>query len=140
MTRTKFPVLGVLLATLLSLVAAACAPGAQPTPTPTAAPKAVPAAPTPTTAAPAPAAPTPTPKPATLKFGTTGAVSYAGVYIAIEKGFFKEQGIEIEPVQFRAVTEMVAPLGTGQVDVIGMPLSTALLQAAERGIEFETGR
>ncbi len=55
----------------------------------------------------------------------------------MEKGFFKEQGIEIEIVPFRTVGEMVAPLGVGQVDLAGMPVSPALLAARDRGIELK---
>jgi len=142
----KWTVLMVLL--MIALAAAACAPAAVPTATP-AAPK--PPAATPTTAAPAPAAatptaapakptqaaPTPAPAPVTLKFGTTGSLSFGGVYIALEKGFFKEQGINLEVVNFRTVGELVAPLGTGQVDFVGMPLSSPLLAAADRGIDLK---
>ncbi len=53
----------------------------------------------------------------------------------MEKGFFREQGIDIEVVPFPSVAEQVAPLGTGQVDLVGIPVSSALLAAVDRGIE-----
>ncbi len=132
---------GLSLVFLLTLVAAACAPTAAPTPpTPiSTAVKPPPAAATPTAAPakPTQAAPTPTPKPVTLKFGTTGSMSYVGIYIAMAKGFFKEQGINVEVINIRSVAELVAPLGTGQLDFVGMPVSTALLAAVDRGIELK---
>lgn len=119
-----------------ALFMAACAPAAAPTPTPTKAPVAAPTqapAPTPTK----PPAPTPTPAPATLKFGSIAAISNAGIYIAIEKGFFKEQGITIEPVVFPSIVEIPGPLAAGQLDLAAMPISTGLLAAADRGIEMK---
>jgi len=133
----------VILATLL-LVLSACAPAAAPSPTPTAAPKSATVASTPTaappkpTAAPPTAAPAaPTPKPVSLKFGSSGVLAYSGVYIAIEKGFFKEQGIDLESVIFQSGTQTVAPLGAGQLDVAGMSLSAGLFAAVDRGIDMK---
>ena len=143
---------GTILVVVLGLVlaAAACAPAAAPTPTPTKPPAAAPttapaAAPTkpaeptkPPAATPtaAPAA-TATPRPATLKIGTIQSISDAGVYVAIDKGYFKEQGITMEVNNFRTVAELIAPLGTGQLDIIATPLSTALLAAADRGVDLK---
>ena len=130
----------------LIMALAACAPAATPTPIPTKAPAAAPtAAPTKAPEAAKPPAPTstlapaasPTPRPATLKFGTPQVIADAGVYIAIEKGYFKEQGITMEVVNFRTVAELIAPLGTGQLDVAALPLGVPLLAAADRGLEVK---
>ncbi len=131
------------LAAVMLLVASACAPAA-PTPSP-ATPKAIttPSAkealqsvsPTPSSAAKATS--TAPPKRTTVKFGSAQTLSDAGVYVSLDRGYFNEQGIDIEMVSFRTVAEMIAPLGTGQVDVIGMPLSTAILAAADRGVELK---
>lgn len=141
---------GMMLAAVLGLVLGlvACAPAATPTPTPTKAPPTAPTtavapaktaeptkppAPTPTTA---PAA-TATPRPAALKFGSIQSISDAGVYVALDKGYFKEQGITMEVINFRTVPELIPGIGTGQLDVMATPLSSALLAAAERGIEMK---
>jgi len=136
----KWTILAVLL--MLTLAMQACAPATVPpaaqTAPPTAAPtKAPAAAPTKAAEPTKPPAPTPSPVPASLKFGTTGALGYAGVYVGIEKGFFKEQGIDVELVNFRAVGEMIGPISTGQIDFAGTPVSSALLAAADRGIELK---
>lgn len=134
---------------LVAAVAAvsACTPAAAPVPSPTVAPAAPPtkaAEPAKTSEPTKPPAPTattqqatPTPKPASLKFGSSPSASDVGVFIAAEKGYFKEQGITMEMVDFRSVAEMIAPLGTGQLDVIGMPLSSAMLAAADRGVDLK---
>ncbi|MDP2661448.1 MAG: ABC transporter substrate-binding protein [Dehalococcoidia bacterium] len=118
---------------LLSSLASACAPAA-PAPTPTAT---VAAAPTKAAEPTKPPAPAPTLAPVTLKFGSIGIASHAGAFMAIEKGFFKEQGINVEVVEFRTTSEMIAPLGTGQLDWGGLPLNAGLLSAADRGVELK---
>ncbi len=144
---------GKILAVVLGmvLVVAACAPAAAPTPAPTKAPAAAPttapaAAPTavapaatkpPAAAATTPPAPTPTPKPATVTIGTIQTISEAGVYLAIEKGYFKEQGIDAKVANFRATAEAMAPLGTGQIDAMIGSLSQALLSLADRGVDLK---
>lgn len=140
-TLRRWTALAMLLGIVVAL--AACAPAATPTPTPiTKAPTPAPAkaadpakppAPTPT----APPAPTPTPQPVTIKFGTPGVIADAGTYIAIDKGYFKEQGITMEVINFRSVAELIAPLGTGQLDIAALPLSVPLLAAADRGVELK---
>lgn len=150
MTRIVEKGVMLLLTLGLALAFTACAPAAAPTATPTKAPaaaatKAPEPAPTQAAQAAKPAAATPTtapaatapPKQATLKFGSIQSVSDAGVYVAIEKGYFKEQGITIEVNNFRTVAELIAPLGTGQLDVTATPLSTALLAAADRGVDLK---
>lgn len=120
----------------------ACTPTVAPTPAPTTAPAAAPtkaAEPT-KPPAPAPTTPlttTPTPRPVTLKFGGLQTASEAGIYAAMEKGYFKEQGITMELSNFRTIAELIAPLGTGQLDVTALPLSVPLLAAADRGVEFK---
>src|SRR5438067_12266027 len=59
------------------------------------------------------------PAPQTIKinYGEIGGTSDAGIYIAEDKGYFKEQGIELERNRFQTAVEMVAPLSVGQLDV-----------------------
>ncbi len=142
--KTRWWFLGLLaIVTMAALVLSACTTAAPPTPTPTKAPPATPPkaaseATKPPAAAPTvPPAATPTPVPATLNFGSVGGVGSAGVFLAIDKGYFQEQGITVKTNDFRTVAEMIAPLGTGQLDVIGTPLSTALLAAADRGVDLK---
>ena len=152
MSLKKWTMLSVF--TGLIVAVASCAPAATPTPTPipkapTTAP-ATPAAPAktaepakPAAAAPtpspkpAPAAPTPTPRPASIKFGSIQSAAFAAVYLTIDKGYFKEQGIDVEVIDFRTIQEVIAPLGTGQLDVTALPLSTPLMAAADRGIDLK---
>ncbi|MDP2663339.1 MAG: ABC transporter substrate-binding protein [Dehalococcoidia bacterium] len=136
----------LVLALLLALALSACAPAAAPTPAPTKAPAAAsPAAAAPTAAAAAPTAvavapttkPAATAAPATVRFASPGALSDAGVFIAIENGYFKELNVDvkIETVQSAAVA--IAPLAAGDLDVAGGVVSTALLNAIDRGVALK---
>lgn len=143
-TSRQWTALSTVALLLVALAAAACAPAALPSPTPipkaavpTAAPTkaaeaAKPAAPAPT----ATAAATPTPRPATVKFGSIQTISESPIYLAIEKGFFKEQGITLELTNFSTSRETIAPLGTEKIDFASSPVGAALLAAADRNIDL----
>lgn len=62
------------------------------------------------------------------------SVSDAGIYIANDKGYFKEQGIAIDLVQLDAVSSVVTALASGQVDVAGGAPSAAIYNSARQGI------
>jgi NitT/TauT family transport system substrate-binding protein len=101
-----------------------------------------PAAPSPAAASSAPAAGAPTagsaataaPAPETVRLGSTAGASDAGFFIADEKGYFREQALTVETTQFASATEIVAPLGAGQLDVGGGAPSAGLGNALARGI------
>jgi NitT/TauT family transport system substrate-binding protein len=67
--------------------------------------------------------------------GHVGAVSDVGIYIAIEKGYFKEQGIEVELSPFDSAGQMIAPLAKGQLDVAGGGISAGLFNSINSGIK-----
>ncbi len=141
----------------LALFALACSPAAVPTavptkapaattaPAPTAAAAAATTAPAPTAAAkpsPAaqasPAAATPPPaKPGTVRFGSPGSTSDAGLYIAMEKGYFKDAGLDVQLLPFQSGPMMVAPLASGDLEVGGGTISTGLLNAIDRGVALK---
>jgi NitT/TauT family transport system substrate-binding protein len=69
-----------------------------------------------------------------VRVGTNNVVSDAPFFIAEKKGYFKEQGIKVSLVSFDAGPKMIAPLGTGQLDVAAGAMSAGLFNAAARGI------
>lgn len=78
------------------------------------------------------------PSPVTkLQVGLVGGISDAAFYIANDKGYFKEQGIELEISRFDSAARMVAPLGTGQLDVGGGAPSAGLLNAIARDVPLK---
>jgi NitT/TauT family transport system substrate-binding protein len=69
-----------------------------------------------------------------VRIGTLGSSSDAGFYIADHKGYFAAEGIKAVFVKFDSAAKMIAPLGTGQLDVGGGAPSSALYNAVSRGI------
>ncbi len=123
-----FLVLGL---TLLAL--SACAP---PRETGSSGPPAPPAGSAQSSGAPpAPAAATAPPAasgPVTIKVGVNVGTSDAGIFLAMDRGFFAEQGFEIEIT--RGSTELVPSVATGELDVLGPAMSAAMLNAMARDV------
>lgn len=75
--------------------------------------------------------------PATVRVGTAQSASDAAIYIADKKGYFEEQGIEIELTPFKSASDMVSSLGSDQLDVGGGSPSAGLYNAVARGIDIK---
>jgi NitT/TauT family transport system substrate-binding protein len=72
-----------------------------------------------------------------VKMGDLPAISNAGLYVAIDKGFFKEKGITVDMDVFASGAKMIAPLATGQLDVaVGSP-SAGLYNSIAAGMDFK---
>jgi NitT/TauT family transport system substrate-binding protein len=72
-----------------------------------------------------------------VKVGHNGVVSDAPFHIAIDQGLFAKQNIKVEFVSFSAGPAMIAPLGTGEIDVGGGAMSAGLFNAVARGINIK---
>ena len=70
----------------------------------------------------------------TVKVSVYQSVSDAGIYIASDKGYFREQGIALDLVQLDSVASVVTALASGQVDVAGGAPSAAIYNAVRQGI------
>jgi len=139
----------LLLLVVLGLVLAgisACAPAAPPpapAPTKEAAPAATPVPQTPTpvaTAKPAAAPATSTamaPAAMKVRFASPGFVSDAGVYVAQEKGYFKQEGIDLELVTIKTAADAPPLLARGDIEVAGGSTSAGLFNAIARGIDMK---
>jgi ABC-type nitrate/sulfonate/bicarbonate transport system substrate-binding protein len=134
-----------LLLVLAVLSATACGTRAQAAATPplvaTPVREAVPVAeapPAPSAVAPANTArtyqPTPLSPPVTMKVGTINATADAAIFIAMEKGYFRDEGIEIELQEFATSALMIPPLATGQLDVATGAVAAATFNVAVREV------
>jgi NitT/TauT family transport system substrate-binding protein len=125
---------------LFALVVAlgiACAPASTPpapaAPVPTVASGA--AAPTSAPAAPAAAAASSQQPPlTTVRYGDLLLLADAGIYIALDEGYFAEQALSLDLVTFDSASNMVAPLATNQLDVGGGAPSAGLFNALRGGV------
>jgi NitT/TauT family transport system substrate-binding protein len=69
-----------------------------------------------------------------VRVGTLGAISDAPIFIADKKGFFTDEGIKVSLSVFNSAAVMVAPLGSGQLDVGAGSPSAGMYNAIARQI------
>src|SRR5699024_6359844 len=74
---------------------------------------------------------------APVRVGIVPVTIYAPFYIALDKGYFAEEGLAVELIPVEGGTENVVQLAAGNFDVAGGGIGAGLLNAAARGIEFE---
>jgi NitT/TauT family transport system substrate-binding protein len=72
-----------------------------------------------------------------MKYGDLKALGDVGIYIAVEEGYFKEQGLDVEITSFDSAANMVAPLGGGQIEAGGGAISAGLFNAFSRNIQMK---
>jgi len=71
-----------------------------------------------------------------VRVGDLPVLSNAGIYIAIEKGYFKEQGIRNEFSRFASAAKMVPVLAAGELDVATGTASAGLFNSIREGAPF----
>jgi len=72
-----------------------------------------------------------------VNVGATDSSSDAVFFIADKKGYFKAEGLMVTMTSFASAAKMIAPLGTGQLDVGGGTVAAGLYNAVERGINIK---
>ena len=140
--RTSLP--RTALPLLAALCLAACGPGAAPAAKPASAPPPAPAATTAPAAKPAaPAAPAAPAKPqlttsppVTVKVGYLPVSSWAPLFVAQERGYFQEVGLEVDSAPFGNYTSQLPLLAQGQLHVAGCSNAVACYNAFGRGLDL----
>jgi len=72
-----------------------------------------------------------------VRVGAYASISDAGLYIAKDKGFFAEQGIDAEIVQINTGSEMTSQLANGDLDASGGSPGAGLYNAVRQGIDLK---
>ena len=67
-----------------------------------------------------------------IKVGELGILADAPFYIAIEKGYFSAEKLDVSLERFSSAAQATAPLSTNQVQVVGGGVSAALYNAFQR--------
>ena len=72
-----------------------------------------------------------------VRLGDLPSIANAGIYIAIEKGYFRERGLSVEVQRFPSARKAIAPLATGRLDVsVGVP-SAELFNSIAGGMDVK---
>jgi NitT/TauT family transport system substrate-binding protein len=75
--------------------------------------------------------------PAVVRLGATLSQSDAPICVAAAKGYFTEQGLDVQISQLQTAAMMMAPLGAGQLDVATGAPTAGLFNAVGRGIDLK---
>jgi NitT/TauT family transport system substrate-binding protein len=86
----------------------------------------------PTVARPAPLSP-----PLAVKMAETPGSSNAGVYIALARGYFRDEGLDVTLETFDSGERAIPALATNQVDVAGIGVSAGLFNALARSLPIK---
>lgn len=74
---------------------------------------------------------------APVRVGTTSSSSDAPLFIADKKGYFKQEGLEVEFTPFDSAAKMIAPLGTGQLEVGAGAPTAGFFNAVARNVNIK---
>jgi NitT/TauT family transport system substrate-binding protein len=72
-----------------------------------------------------------------LAVGVTGNTADAPLFIAQDKGYFKEQGFEVSFTNFQTAADAVAPLAGGQIALGAGAMGAGLFNAVARGLDIK---
>jgi NitT/TauT family transport system substrate-binding protein len=73
---------------------------------------------------------------AKVSVGIAATSADIGFFIAEKKGYFRDEGLQIETTRFASAAQMIAPLGSGQLDVGGGTAAAGLYNAVARRISL----
>src|SRR5437879_3291766 len=72
--------------------------------------------------------------PAAVKVASAHIASDIGFFLALKKGYFRDEGLAVELTQLANAPQMIGPLGRGQLDVGAGTVAAGLYNAVERDI------
>ena len=72
-----------------------------------------------------------------VKVGAYASISDAPLYIAQEKGYFKEQGLDVEIVKIDSGAVLTTLLSTGDLDASGGSPGAGVYNAVRQGMQFK---
>jgi len=70
----------------------------------------------------------------TVRIGVIGLLADAGIFIAVEKGYFREAGIDLRIEPFNTSVKMLPALSTGELNVATGGIAASLFNGIARGL------
>jgi NitT/TauT family transport system substrate-binding protein len=86
----------------------------------------------PPAAGPTQGAPPPLSPPVAIKVGSQGTVAERGIFIALERGYFAEEGLDVDLIPVR--TDQIPLLVTGEIDFSNGGSDPSVFNAVQRGV------
>jgi len=72
----------------------------------------------------------------TVRFGSVGGLTDAGVLLGTEYGYFTPAGFNVEHIRLPSAPALLTAIATGQLDVAGIAVTPGLFTASQRGIQL----
>src|SRR3990172_1973215 len=69
-----------------------------------------------------------------VRIGVIGLLADAGIFVAIEKGYFREAGIDLKVEPFNTSVKMLPALSTGELEVATGGVAATLFNGIARGL------
>jgi NitT/TauT family transport system substrate-binding protein len=69
-----------------------------------------------------------------VRVGVIGLIADAGIYVAAERGYFREAGLEVKLEPFSSSVKMIPVLANGQLDVATGGIAASLFNGAAQGL------
>jgi hypothetical protein len=76
----------------------------------------------------------PTPEPVKVKVLSMPYITFAPFFIAQDEGYFAEQGLEVEFVQFDGLSTAIPALAQGEIDVVSGHIRASIFSAITGGV------
>ncbi len=76
-------------------------------------------------------------EPVVVRVGVLGVISDAGLYVAMERGYFQDEGIRVGLQVFGSGAKMVPALVAGELDAAGGTAAAGLYNAIASGMDFK---
>jgi NitT/TauT family transport system substrate-binding protein len=76
-------------------------------------------------------------EPVVVRVGVLGVISDAGVYVAMERGYFQDEGIRVDLQVFGSGAKMIPALVAGELDAAGGTAAAGLYNAIASGMDFK---
>jgi NitT/TauT family transport system substrate-binding protein len=70
----------------------------------------------------------------TVKVASAGIASDIGFFLALDKGYFRDEGLDVQLTQMANSPQMIGPLGRGQLDVGAGTVAASLYNAVSQNI------
>jgi NitT/TauT family transport system substrate-binding protein len=70
----------------------------------------------------------------TVKVASAGIASDIGFFLALDKGYFRDEGLDVQLTQMANSPQMIGPLGRGQLDVGAGTVAAGLYNAVSQNI------
>src|SRR5262249_35840519 len=84
-----------------------------------------------------PPGPPPLPPPVTLTVGQLGGAGELMMFIAQDRGYWREEGLDVKLVDFRTSSDMVAPMASGELDIGAGGVNAGFFNVVGQGIPLK---